>query len=126
MDQNKERGDLDTSGGHKIGPPILGRAFNFMVQFSNRFQSCVKVRIHSTPVSSWLILFFEKFSNIFYSQTQFKRSLRNDEGGNGNSALLIGEADSLWKLSLEKQLRTWRENPTWDIEKPEIKVTNSH
>ncbi|CAA7402289.1 unnamed protein product [Spirodela intermedia] len=98
MDQKKERGDLDTSGGKRIGPPTLGPAFNFMVQFSNRVQSCFK--------------------------TQFKRSFRNDEGGNGNSALFIErEADSLWKLSLEKQLQAWRENPTWDTETPEIKVT---
>ncbi|KAF8399692.1 hypothetical protein HHK36_015562 [Tetracentron sinense] len=60
-----------------------------------------------------------------YLKSHFKKSAKDDWGGNSASPVLKKEKGSSTALevNLEKQLQAWKENPVWADQPPEIKVS---
>ncbi|CAK9158175.1 unnamed protein product [Ilex paraguariensis] len=59
-----------------------------------------------------------------YVKLPFKKSTKEDDGTNSAFPLARDkESSAIWEVNLEKQLQTWRENPVWDDQSPDIKVS---
>uniref|UniRef100_A0A1D1Y6V3 Gamma-glutamyl phosphate reductase n=1 Tax=Anthurium amnicola TaxID=1678845 RepID=A0A1D1Y6V3_9ARAE len=100
MDQKKVGGNLVTCGGpggSRHGQTMLSPAFNFVVQLPQKLQSHLK--------------------------SHFKQEVNNGGAGSTSASMIERETDYACALNLEKQLQAWKENPNWDNQPPEVKVS---
>ncbi|KAK3223359.1 hypothetical protein Dsin_010384 [Dipteronia sinensis] len=83
----------------------------------------IKPKVFDPAISKFFVQLPRKLQNCL--QARFMKFAKDSEGGNSASSVLRkgkGSSTAL-EVDLERQLQCWRENPSWDDQPPEIKVS---